>query len=243
MIRGIIFDLDNTLTDFMRMKNDAIDAAVEAMIDAGLPLGPEEASERIFTIYAREGIEYQQVFDQFLRDVLGKVDYHILAAGVVGYRRARESTLVLYPHVKLTILELVRRGVKLAIVSDAPALQAWLRLCQLDLHHTFDPVVTFDDTLARKPDPKPFQMALEKMGLDPSEVLMVGDWPERDMVGAKRLGIRSIHARYGDTFGTVESGADFVVDSAREILTIVDEINGRLPLTDGIRGASREPDR
>lgn len=32
MIRAILFDIDNTLMDFMRMKR----AAVEAMIDAGL---------------------------------------------------------------------------------------------------------------------------------------------------------------------------------------------------------------
>jgi putative hydrolase of the HAD superfamily len=225
MIKGIIFDLDNTLTDFMRMKNDSIDAAVEAMIDAGLPLGPEEACKRIFRIYDREGIEYQQVFDEFLKETLGRVDHRILAAGIVGYRRARESKLVLYPHVKITLIELIRRGLKLAVVSDAPALQAWLRLCQLELQHSFDPVVTFDDSGARKPDPQPFRIALDRMGLTPSEVLMIGDWPERDMVGAARLGIRTVHARYGDTFGTVESGADFEVASARQLLEIVDRLN------------------
>lgn len=224
-IRGIIFDLDNTLTDFMRMKSDSIDAAVEAMIDAGLPLGPEEAERRIFEIYDREGIEYQTVFDQLLREVLGKVDFRILAAGIVGYRRARESKLVLYPHAKITIFELIRRGYTLGLVSDAPALQAWLRLCQLDLHHAFDPVVTFDDTGARKPDPKPFQMALDRMKLTADEVIMIGDWPDRDMVGASKLGIRTVHARYGDTFGTVESGADFVAESIRDLLPILDGLN------------------
>jgi putative hydrolase of the HAD superfamily len=225
MVRGIIFDLDNTLTDFMRMKNDSIDAAVEAMIDAGLPLGPEEAERRIFEIYDREGIEYQQVFDQLLHEVLGKVDYRILAAGIVGYRRAREFKLVLYPHAKITIFELIRRGYTLGLVSDAPALQAWLRLCQLDLQHAFDPVITFEDTGVRKPDAKPFQAALDRMKLGPDEVLMIGDWPDRDMVGAAKLGIRTVHARYGDTFGTVESGADFVVDSIRDLLPILDELN------------------
>jgi putative hydrolase of the HAD superfamily len=225
MIRGIIFDLDNTLTDFMRMKQDAIEAAVEAMIDAGLPLGPDEAAERIFAIYDREGIEYQQVFDEFIADSVGSVDPRILAAGIVGYRRARESKLVLYPHVKITIIELTRRGFRLAVLSDAPSLQAWLRLCQLDLHHHFDPVVTFDDTGVRKPDPKPFRVALERMGLESGEVLMVGDWPERDVVGAKGIGIRTVHARYGDTFGTVDSDADFTIDSIRDLLPIIDALN------------------
>ena len=36
MIKAVIFDLDNTLTDFMRMKESAVEAAVEAMMDAGL---------------------------------------------------------------------------------------------------------------------------------------------------------------------------------------------------------------
>ena len=36
MIKAVIFDLDNTLTDFMRMKENAVDAAVDAMVDAGV---------------------------------------------------------------------------------------------------------------------------------------------------------------------------------------------------------------
>ena len=48
MIRAVLFDLDNTLTDFVKMKDGAIAAAVEAMIDMGLPLAPEEARRRIY---------------------------------------------------------------------------------------------------------------------------------------------------------------------------------------------------
>ena len=36
MIKVVVFDLDNTLTDFMRMKDAAVDAAVGAMVDAGI---------------------------------------------------------------------------------------------------------------------------------------------------------------------------------------------------------------
>ena len=43
MIRAVVFDLDNTLMDFMAMKESAIRAAVNAMIDAGLTMEPEEA--------------------------------------------------------------------------------------------------------------------------------------------------------------------------------------------------------
>jgi putative hydrolase of the HAD superfamily len=54
---------------------------------------------------------------------------------------------------------------------------------------------------------------------------MIGDWPERDVVGAKKVGIRTIFAKYGDTFGTVNSGADWDVEDIYEVVTIVKELN------------------
>jgi len=78
MIKAVIFDLDNTLVDFMSMKRQAIEAAIHSMIDAGLRLPPDEVRERINAIYQERGIEFQSVFDQLLYDVFQKVDYKIL---------------------------------------------------------------------------------------------------------------------------------------------------------------------
>ena len=224
MIRAIIFDLDNTLTDFMRMKEAAIEAGIDGMLDAGLVISKEQIRRRIWEVYASEGIEYQQVFDRVL-EAEGAISPKILAAAVVAYRRARASTLVLYPHVQYALLELVKRGLSLAVVSDAPRKQAWLRLASLQLHNLFDHVVTFEDTGMRKPRPEPFQKALDLLGVGPREALMVGDWAERDMVGAAQLGIRTVFARYGDTFGTLESGADFDIADILDLLGIVDRLN------------------
>lgn len=225
MIRAVLFDLDNTLTDFVKMKDGAIVAAIEAMVEMGLPLARDEARRRIYAIYDREGIEYQRVFDQLLRDLYGQVPAPILAAGIIAYRRERDSQLVLYPHVKLTLTELLKRGLRLVVLSDAPALQAWQRLHHLALQHIFDHVITFDDTGERKPAAAPFRKAMELLGLSPGEVLMVGDWPERDMRGAAALGIRTVFARYGDTFDTVRSGADFEIDDLVELLDVVENLN------------------
>jgi len=224
-IKAIIFDLDNTLVDFMKMKDVAIYAAADAMIDAGLPMKKKEAYDRIFNVYKEKGIEYQQVFDSFLIQAFGKIDTKILAAGIIAYRRARESVLVSYPRVIITLLELLKRGLKLAVVSDAPRLQAWLRLCGLNIHNYFDVVVTYEDTNKRKPDAEPFRKTLELLKLESSEVIMVGDWPERDIVGAKPLGMKTVFARYGDTFGTKHSGADWDIDDIYELVKIVDNEN------------------
>jgi HAD superfamily hydrolase (TIGR02253 family) len=225
MIKAVIFDLDNTLVDFMGMKRQAVTAAITSMIDAGLTLTQEEVQARIDAIYKERGIEFQNVFDQLLYDIFQKVDYKILSAGIIAYRRAREAALVPYPHVTMTLVELVKRGIHLAVVSDAPGREAWLRLCYLNFHHLFDHVVTFEDTGQHKPSPAPFLRALELLRVKPQETLMVGDWPERDMVGAAKVGITTVFARYGDTFGTVESNATYDVNDVAELLSIIEREN------------------
>ncbi len=221
MIKGVIFDFDNTLMDFMKMKRAAVEAAVDAMIDAGLPYKKAEMIEKIYKVYWAEGIEDQMIFDKVLTKEFGKIDYKILASGIIGYRRAKEGTLALYPHVQLTLTGLTRRGIKMAVVSDAPRLPVWLRICGLGLQHYFDAVVTFDDTGVRKPDPKPFKTALDALQLQPDEVIMIGDWAERDMVGAKAVGLKTVFARYGDLQNQQNVIADYEVNDIQELLEIV----------------------
>ena len=225
MIQAIIFDLDNTLLDFIKMKQFAVKAAITAMNEAGLNVDEEKAYQEILDLYVQKGWENQQVFDDYLNQTIGAVSNKILAAGIVAYRRAREATLLVYPNVNKTLIELTKMGIKLAVVSDAPSREAWMRLYYLNLHHVFDPVLTYDDTGVRKPSPKPFQMALDYLKLKPEEVLMIGDWPERDVVGAKQIGIKTIFARYGDTFGTIDSGADWDINDIYEVVNIVKELS------------------
>ncbi len=221
MIKAVIFDLDNTLVDFMVMKRQAIDAAINAMMDAGLKLSRDDIQTRIDEIYKERGMEFQNVFDQLLYDEFQKVDFKILSAGVIAYRRAREAALVPYPHVYMTLMELLKLGLRLGVVSDAPAREAWLRLTYLNFHHIFDHVVTFEDTGERKPNAAPFRRALQLLKVEGHEALMVGDWAERDVVGAANVGMKTVFARYGDTFGTVESNADYEINDISELIDIV----------------------
>ncbi|MBT3738484.1 MAG: TIGR02253 family HAD-type hydrolase [Candidatus Marinimicrobia bacterium] len=225
MIKAIIFDLDNTLLDFMKMKQFAVKAAITAMNEAGLNIDEDQAYKNIFELYETNGWENQQVFDDFLMQNFGKVSNKILAAGIVSYRRAREATLLVYPNVNKTLIELIKMGIKLAVVSDAPSREAWMRLYYLNLHHVFDPVLTYDDSGARKPSPKPFEMALNILQVNSSEALMIGDWPDRDVVGASQIGMKTVFARYGDTFGTIDSGADWDVNDIYEVVNIIKDLN------------------
>ncbi len=225
MIKGCVFDLDNTLLDFMRMKRESVDMAVEAMIDAGLKIKKETAIEKIFKLYSETHIEDQKIFDRFLEIELGFVDYKILAAGIVAYRKAKTANMILYPHIRFVLTELLRMGLKLGVISDAPRLQAWTRLAEVGLHTIFNAVITWDDTGIRKPNPEPFLAVLKKLDIEPRESIMVGDWAERDIYGAKEVGMITVFAKYGDTFGTKNSGAHYEIEDPLELLDIIKKLN------------------
>jgi putative hydrolase of the HAD superfamily len=75
MIKAVIFDLDNTLLDFMKMKSMAVDSAIQEMIEAGLSIDSTEARNKIFKIYDEKGYEYQEVFDDLIITELGEINY------------------------------------------------------------------------------------------------------------------------------------------------------------------------
>ena len=225
-IKGVVFDLDNTLLDFMQMKEFAVKAAVKGMIEAGLMVEEDQSYKEIIAIYEKFGWENQQVFDVFIEKQIGYVEHKFLAAGIVAYRRAREANLMAYPNVNKTLMALTKAGIKLGVVSDAPSREAWLRIYYLNLYHFFDVVITFDDSGERKPSAVPFKMSLEALQLEPKETIMVGDWPERDVVGAQHIGMKTAFARYGDTFGTVNSGADWDLVDIYQLVMIINAYNG-----------------
>jgi putative hydrolase of the HAD superfamily len=221
LIKAVIFDIDNTLTDFMKMKKVAVDAAVDGMMDAGLPGAKDDLVREVFDVYWKEGIEDQKIFDKILKAKLGRIDYKILAGGILAYRRAKNGTMTLYPRVNQTLMELMKIGIQRTVISDAPKMEVWLRIVGLGLHHYFDEIITSEDFGVKKPDPKPYRRALEVLGTKPSETLMVGDWPERDIKGAKGMGIRTAWAKYGDTFNTKESGAEFELNDIYDVISII----------------------
>lgn len=220
MIKAVLFDLDNTLIDFMRMKKNSVEAAVSAMIDAGLEVNKKDALKKLFVLYDKYGFEESMIFQRYLKDALGKIDYRILANAIVAYRAVRTSYLQPYPHTDYVLIRLKSRGVKLAIVTDAPKLKAWIRLMAMKIGNFFDVVVAFEDTKHLKPSNLPFKTALEKLKVKAEECLMVGDMPHRDIAGAKKLGMKTCFARYGNDKAR-KTNADFEIDDIKDLLKIV----------------------
>jgi len=221
MVEAVLFDLDNTLIDFMLMKRKSCEAAMDAMISSGLKMSKEKGMKILYEMYGEKGIEYNRIFQEFLRKTLGRIDYKILARGVVAYRKAQIAYVRPYPGTVKTLLKLRERGFKIGIVSDAPSVNAWIRLVEMGIEDFFDVVVTLTDTGKEKPSKIPFLRAVKKIGVEPGRILFVGDRPGKDIKGAKAAGMKTVFAKYGDTEGVKNSGADYEIDRIEDLLKIV----------------------
>lgn len=221
--RAVLFDLDNTLLDFWGFKQKAALAAAKAMVGKGLPDTEEKAYKRIFGVYDEYGVEYKKTFYRVVVHYgleVGKAE-RIQQAAIVAYLQEKFRVLRPYPEVKETLRK-IRKIAKVGIVTDAPRNKAWMRLVLSGLDSEFETVVSVDDTNVHKPHRAPFESALRRLDVDAKEVLFVGDNNDRDMLGAKNLGMKVCLAKYGEKLPrTKHVEIDYEIKRFGELLGIV----------------------
>jgi putative hydrolase of the HAD superfamily len=223
-IRAILFDLDNTLVDFIEMKQESCRAAAGAMVAAGLPIDKALAYEELIKIYFAVGIESDCAFSEFLKSK-GQFDHKILAAAINAYLDAKNKCLKPYANVKPVLEELQRRGIFICVVTDAPKTKAYQRLLAMGIEPYFRFVVGYEDTNNLKNTGLPLRLALQLLrkelpSIVNSEILMVGDSTERDVIPAKQLGLRTAWARYGQKTSS-PSTADYELEDIKDLASIV----------------------
>ena len=220
-VTTILFDMDNTLFDLVEAKLAACREVVAAV-------GKGDRDE-LFR-YFREG---QWGFEDWrnIRDYLcdhSRYSDERYETCCRIYDTVKLDGIVPYPNVPETLETLRDRGFRLGVITDAFARDAERRLAKADLRSRFDLVATCDRTGRKKPDAEPFLFALRALRAFPGETVLVGDSPHRDMEPAKRLGMRTVYARYGDRFSVTRTAthADFVIDDIGELPALLPRTAG-----------------
>lgn len=128
-----------------------------------------------------------------LLDVLGCTPEIAVDVSAVVAQRHREGTLWTHvePGTADTLAELKGRGFTLGVVSNADGrVEQFLDYAGLRPHLDF--IVDSGRVGIEKPDPRIFQIALERAGAQPQQAVHVGDVYEVDVVGARAAGIQPI---------------------------------------------------
>jgi putative hydrolase of the HAD superfamily len=165
-------------------------------------------------------VEKNDFLEMFMKEKKQYSDI-MLAAAINAYLRSKYKNIKAYPKVASTLKRLKRRGLKLAVVTDAPKLKVLMRLEAMGVADLFDVVVSSEDVGRKKPSTILFRRALKSLKVKPEHALHLGDWRDKDVLGAKRVGMHTCIARYGDMKLGKKVWADHYIDRFEDILKIV----------------------
>ena len=139
------------------------------------------------------------------------------------------------PGARETMLSLYESGHTIAMVADG-LIESFHNIMEENgLSHIFNTVSISEEFGVEKPAHILFETALKRLGLteaDKHRIIMVGNNVERDMVGARRFGIRSVQLVWSDRHPKIprceEEVADYQIHRPDELLELVERLEQQL---------------
>ncbi len=181
-----LFDMDGTLVASEKLKGQAL---VKACSHFG-------GMVEVKTYKAVMGESWEQVTDYFFTKSQIVPDFDKFnSVFKKAYQELLFHELKPNPYVFEFLSVLKERGKKIGVVSSASDWMVDQVLTQLELKSFFDCVITNENVTKHKPDPEAYLLALKKLDLPSSEVLVFED-SEVGLIAAKRAGCDIVAFRH-----------------------------------------------
>jgi len=126
-----------------------------------------------------------------------------------------------YPDVE-PVLETLSRRYGMAIVTNGEGSVQAMKVEASGLKKHFDHVVLCDEHLW-KPDPLPFRVAMNQLGVNPEETAMIGNSFDSDIAGARNAGIYSIWVNRKGLEPNSELRPDATVQNLGQLPELLDD--------------------
>jgi putative hydrolase of the HAD superfamily len=198
-VRAIFFDAGNTL---IHMEYAAIAAALAA---EGVATGADAVQRAEWRARVRLDASFEpgasteqpstgERYLTFVLDELGVRDAATVAA-LAAWRRdynpPRGLWTAIEPDAEAALRLARAAGLATAVISNSNGTIADI-LEALGLAHHLDFVIDSSKVGVEKPDPRIFQIALQRAGLQPAEAAYIGDLYSIDVLGARAAGLRTV---------------------------------------------------
>jgi putative hydrolase of the HAD superfamily len=190
-LRAVLFDLDDTLTDRARSIERLAGRFIERF---GLDLEGCGIDEVIRVIHGgdRGGYAPREELGAHLQSSLPWRKTPEAESLVEFWRGNFPRCNVERSGVSSTLHTLHQRGLKLGVISNGSTDSQNTKLEVMGIRPLFSVVLISEEVGIRKPDPRIFRMGLEKLAVNASEAIFIGDNPVLDVAGAMAVGIRAV---------------------------------------------------
>ena len=198
-VKGVLLDLDDTLYSYEKCNKLAYDRCREVaffqyeikslIFDNALRDSRKKTNESLFgQSSSHSRLLY---FHDMFESLFGKSNPSFALHLEEIYWNVFLENLKFTQESHQFLIQLKRLSIPSCIVTDLTAQIQMRKWEKLGLSQYVNFLVTSEEAGVEKPDPKIFKLALSKLNLNASEVIMIGDNEEKDIAGAKQLGIKS----------------------------------------------------
>jgi len=208
MIHAILFDLDDTLYDEMQFVKGGF-KSVSLYISKNNNIEQKVVYQLLLDVLEEHG--RGKTFDIVLKK-LGLYNKKFIPKLVEVYRTYKPN-LFLYPEVSNVLSTLRKQGYKLGIITDGNVEVQRNKVEALKIKDFFDCIIFSDEygIEKQKPDPLPYQKAMEKLEASTNETVYIGDNPYKDFITARKLGIFTIRIMRGQ-YKNIKLGKEYESD-------------------------------
>lgn len=215
------FDLDGTLVNSLPDLALSVNAALSEL---DLPQAPEEFiltwignGAPVLIARALDWVQTQtgrSLSEAEFEKVKDRFNFHY------GENLCNVSRL--YPNVKETLEALKAKGYTLAVVTNKPTKYVQPVLAAFGIDHLFSEMLGGQSLPAIKPHPGPLYYLCGKFGVEPRQLLFVGD-SKNDILAAHAAGSPVVGLTYGYNYNIPisESHPDWVFDDFSQLLEIL----------------------
>lgn len=216
--KGIIFDLDGTLVNSLE---DIADSMNHILKSYAFPTHELEAYYRFI------GNGIRNLVQETLPKEVSKEEELILNCFdlmMEKYRNNCTNKTRPYNGIRELLNELVKRGIKIAIFSNKVDELTKKVVRSLFPNWNFEVIVGVSSEVPRKPNPLGILYISKKMGIQPDEIIYLGDTGS-DMQAANNAGSYAVGALWG--YRTKEelfsNGAKCLINHPLELVPLLDE--------------------
>ena len=229
MIRGVVFDLDHTLFDrygtlrkvlpsFYALFRDNIpaDLPVESFVERFIPLEKKYILlgwDKLLQACAEAGL-LRSYTDHFRKETIDFIFHHF------------GEVVVPYSFTAPTLISLRNSGLKVGIITNGTSDLQSKKIRLLDLEKYTDEILISGDIGIQKPDPEPFNVMSQRLGIPAEELMYVGDHPINDIDGSRNAGYTPVWVKTTGYWCFEEiPRAEYEVETVAEIPDLVSQIN------------------
>jgi uncharacterized cofD-like protein len=237
-IKGIIFDLDNTLFDVEKLTSMSLDKAILGMIKDGLNCTFEEGKKRINEIIKED--PSSDKFEELAKSFLCFNQEIINEGKRIYYEGVEFDDLEPYPD-SLTTLESLKKRYKLILITMGDLVQQNKKIDALKIRDYFDKIIVYKEGEKESP----FLDSIKFFDIDPENILVVGDRIDSEIRCGNKLGMTTILIKRGKYKSLRARNkfeeADFEICNISDVLKILDYTDKKEPKIVAIGGGTGLP--